>query len=286
MPFDAVSYVMGTNTGGGGGVTVEPLSVTENNTYTAPSGKAYSPVVVNVPNSYTAGDEGKVVSNGALVAQTSDTVTQNGTVDTTLINSLLVNVSGGAADYLAILDRTFTGRLDGPALGITKIGERAFDHCIGITSAFFTGVTKIGNTAMYSCTGMQTAVLQAVGINPLAFFNGCSGLNAADLFVSQIYGAIFNGCSSLKTLVLRMTSVAPMQNINAFTNTPFKSGGTGGTIYIPKSLYDHLGDGTSSDYKAATNWSTIDGYGTITWAKIEGSIYENAYVDGTPIPTT
>ena len=32
-----------------GDVTVESLSITENGTYTAPSGKAYSPVVVNVP---------------------------------------------------------------------------------------------------------------------------------------------------------------------------------------------------------------------------------------------
>ena len=55
----------------------------------------YASASVSVPNSYSAGDEGKVVSNGALVAQTSDSVTQNGTVDTTLINSLTVNVSGG-----------------------------------------------------------------------------------------------------------------------------------------------------------------------------------------------
>lgn len=34
--------------GGGGDVTVEALSVTENGTYTAPTGKAYSPVMVNV----------------------------------------------------------------------------------------------------------------------------------------------------------------------------------------------------------------------------------------------
>ena len=51
---------------------------------------------VAVPNSYSASDEGKVVSNGALVAQTSDTVTTNDTYDTTLINSLTVNVSGGS----------------------------------------------------------------------------------------------------------------------------------------------------------------------------------------------
>ena len=57
----------------------------------------YAAVNVAVPNSYSAGDEGKVVSNGALVAQSSDTVTTNDTYDTTLINSLTVAVasSGG-----------------------------------------------------------------------------------------------------------------------------------------------------------------------------------------------
>lgn len=35
--------------GGGSSVTVEPLTVTANGTQTAPSGKAYSPVTVNVP---------------------------------------------------------------------------------------------------------------------------------------------------------------------------------------------------------------------------------------------
>lgn len=61
----------------------------------------YAAVNVNVPNSYSAGDEGKVVSNGALVAQTSDTVTENDTYDTTLIDSLIVNVSGGGSSVTA-----------------------------------------------------------------------------------------------------------------------------------------------------------------------------------------
>ena len=97
MPFDAASYIMGKNASGGGGstVTVEPLSVTENGTYTAPDGEAYTPVTVAVPNTYSASDEGKVVDDGALVAQTSLTVTQNGTVDTTLNNEVVVNVPTG-----------------------------------------------------------------------------------------------------------------------------------------------------------------------------------------------
>ena len=74
-------------------------AITANGTYNASSDNldGYSQVAVNVANSYSASDEGKVVSSGALVTQTSDTVTENGTVDTTLINSLTVNVSGGSS---------------------------------------------------------------------------------------------------------------------------------------------------------------------------------------------
>jgi hypothetical protein len=52
-------------------------------------------VVVDVPNSYVAADEGKVVSGGALVGQTSRNVIYNGTYDTTENNEVVVNVSGG-----------------------------------------------------------------------------------------------------------------------------------------------------------------------------------------------
>lgn len=53
---------------GGGSVTVEQLNVTENGTYTAEAGKAYSPVVVNVP----AGIEG--FSNGTITVGLPETV--------------------------------------------------------------------------------------------------------------------------------------------------------------------------------------------------------------------
>lgn len=52
--------------GGGGSVTVEALTATENKTYTAPSGKAYSPVTVNVPGP-TLGTK-TVAANGTYSA--------------------------------------------------------------------------------------------------------------------------------------------------------------------------------------------------------------------------
>lgn len=83
---------------GGGGVdpesiTLRTLNVAENGTTNAPSGTAYNKVVANVPNTYAAGDDGKVVSNGALVSQTAHAeVTENGTIDTTLNNSVVVAI--------------------------------------------------------------------------------------------------------------------------------------------------------------------------------------------------
>lgn len=75
--------------------SIGTLTVTENGTYDANDDAdydAYEEVVVSVPNSYETTDEGKVVSNGTLVSQTSTTKTSNGTYDTTLINSVTVAI--------------------------------------------------------------------------------------------------------------------------------------------------------------------------------------------------
>lgn len=53
--------------GGGGEITVEGLTVNDNGTYTAPSGKAYSPVVVNLPLGEKA-----ITANGEYNASADD----------------------------------------------------------------------------------------------------------------------------------------------------------------------------------------------------------------------
>lgn len=43
------TFEQATSGGGNSGITVEPITITQNGTTTAPSGKAYSPITVNVP---------------------------------------------------------------------------------------------------------------------------------------------------------------------------------------------------------------------------------------------
>ncbi len=86
--------------GGGGSATLIDKNIDANGIYQATDDEAdgYKKVVVNVPNTYAASDEGKVVDNGALVSQTSTTVVENGTIDTTLYNSVEINVPQSLPD--------------------------------------------------------------------------------------------------------------------------------------------------------------------------------------------
>lgn len=148
-------------------------------------------------------------------------------------------------------------------VGNISYPDNIFIHCSGLTSVVMPNFTnEHGNNV----------------------FNGCTKLEIVDYGGRRIGNNEFQNCGKLKTIILRSTTYFTwLNNISAFTGTPFANGGTGGTIYIPKQYYDQLGTGSSEDFKAATNWSTVDGYGTITWAQIEGSQYENYYADGTPI---
>ena len=164
---------------------------------------------------------------------------------------------------------------------ITNVSTSMFQDCSKIAKVFLPGA-NVGQQAFAGCTSLKTAVFKSFSYS--GNFSNCSALEAADQTGGgNVAAYAFSNCGALTTLVLRSSTLRALSNTNAFNGTPFKSGGAGGTIYIHKALYDHLGDGSALDYKAATNWSTVDGYGTITWAQIEGSIYETQYADGTPI---
>lgn len=97
----------------------------------------YEKVDVGVMNSYTSADEGKVVDNGELVAQTSATYTANDTYDTTLINEVVVNVSGGGGSTLPQTG-TITPASNTANMGTIDTGVD-FTHFLIYTTSSVTG---------------------------------------------------------------------------------------------------------------------------------------------------
>lgn len=169
---------------------------------------------------------------------------------------------------------------------VTKIERYGLGYSEALTGTAFFPKAIIDTSAFQQCKLVDYIVFDGCESWMGSFATNCQKVKAIDAGVnSKGFGTLaFASNALMDTLIIRRSSaIATLGGINVFSGTPFKSGGTGGTIYIPKALYDHLGDGTTLDYKSATNWSTIDGYGTITWAQIEGSYYETHYADGTVI---
>ena len=140
---------------------------------------------------------------------------------------------------------------------------------------------EICDGAFEGCTSLTTVKLpESIDIIRSTAFLGCTSLQKFDMLGSTSGNGIrqtnFQNCSSLDTLIIRVGSGAcVLGNINNFTGTPFASGGTGGTLYVPQALI--------SSYQSASNWSTILGYANNQILPIEGSYYETHYADGRTI---
>lgn len=149
--------------------------------------------------------------------------------------------------------------------------------CSSLVNVNLDGLEDTGNLLLSYCTSLTTVVLPSVKNIYSQTVRGCTNLEAFDVLASNGFTNQnnMNGCTKLNKLIIRKNGVATLSNVNNFTGTPFASGGTGGEIYVPSAQI--------SSYKTANNWSTIHGYGTITWKAIEGSYYETHYADGRTI---
>lgn len=281
--------------GGGGEAVLINKNISSNGTYNASTDNAdgYKKVVVSVPNTYVAGDEGKVVSNGTLVSQTSETYTTNNTYDTTLINSVTVNVPSGwnpndvaeetvPSGALVLDTATSIGKYAfASRTGLTSVSapeclelkERAFAFCTALTSAFVPKAQTIGTYLFDGCTSLTAVAFPSATSMDGRIFNNCSALTIADI-PKSIPNQFANGATALRALVLRKDSLAALPAWNSATLGGIYNHPTESTIYVPQSLID--------SYKSASNWVTGHNAG-LTFAKIEGTYYETHYADGTPI---
>lgn len=164
--------------------TLVSKTITSNGSYNPASDSAdgYSAVTVNVPNSYAAADEGKVVSSGALVAQTAraSEITANGTYDTTLNDEVTVNVPAGGTPGEVIFSE-YKGQSSGSTqtIATTHTVSKAGTYYLSAGGWLDTVSIKVNNSQIYKQTfadysQFSYAVLQ---------------LNVGDVIDLNVYGS-------------------------------------------------------------------------------------------------
>ena len=249
-------------------------------------GGGSQPTMLDLFNRNISGDISFTVDNPEteLTTSTDPVVTQcfAGAFKNTDITTLTVN-------GLAYLPTAFAyGCTDLTSVSMPDViymmgSKSQFQNCTSLVSVSLPSLTTSyynwtnGGSSMFEgCTSLTTVNMRKVDRLSNAMFRSCTSLELLEFDqLTNIDQLTFRYCTNLTTLILRSTSVVVLGSVNSFWDTPFKQGGTGGTIYVPSALI--------SEYQSAAQWSTLHGYGTVTWVAIEGSQYENYHADGTPV---
>ena len=174
--------------------------------------------------------------------------------------------AGGGGDGDAIFKGFVEGTLERlEDDSIEEIRAYAFYRC-PIRYIKFNNVTYVGPQAFDLCGSTEIYLPSLAGrVDTLA--RNCSSLAVVDIgHAERIGGNMLNNNPALNIVIIRRDGVAYLASTGAFNNTPFAAGGTGGTVYVPSAWIE--------EYQNATNWSTLYAGGTLTFAAIEGSVYE------------
>lgn len=165
---------------------------------------------------------------------------------------------------------------------VTSIGQYSFANCDGMET--FTASGAISTLGTYTFNGasghvmalreihmpnLGTSIALNLNFGSTTAANACQHLEVCDIGKAKSIAAnTFANCYKLQTLIMRRTgSVTTCANVNAFLNTPVRGrSGLTAKIYVPQALID--------TYKAASVWTTINGYGYVEWLPIEGSEWE------------
>jgi hypothetical protein len=255
----------------GGGITVEPLSVTDNGTYTAPSGKAYSPVTVDVQEqpwqpledgysnfwfeltddtlspwlNFSAKNADAVIDWGDGTGEVAlDTLTPTHTYSKA--GKYVVKVKGvtGIAAMegsTAMLPLVYVELND----EVTTLSSAAFRRMMYLRRCVFNAVTSISANATFMNSGIESLTLpNSVTDTPQSFAYGCTALQKVtfgnNVTEIKVYG--FYSCQRLSEIHIA-TTTPPTLGGDVFTGLPSDF-----IIYVPV--------GTGDTYKAAEGWST------------------------------
>lgn len=163
---------------------------------------------------------------------------------------------------------------------LNKVNSNLFENCSSLKKILLTATgTFTGNYWVKNCPALvelRTPNSTNTSMNGFGFTGNIS-IDIYDIGKSnQLYISNLPTTAPLSVLIMRKENgvVTFQTGASSLNSLAFAEGGTGGEIYIPEVLYNHLGDGTSLDYKANSAWAELETRGTVTWKKIEGSVWE------------
>lgn len=289
------AYVNGTKVVGTalGSVTVDPLSVTQNGTYTAPAGKAYSPVTVSVSGGgggISADDialktlSGVVSGSAASIAQSAFTNFKylNGAVFQSATSVALsafygcyllsvasfpnaITLSTNAFGMCYSLNTTDFGKVE-------TIGAQAFQNCSSLTTASFPSATSMGASAFLTCSSLTTAYFPKLSSIPMYAFASCKSLITTNFEMAQtISTQAFAGCSSLAT--------ASFPKVTTIGNSAFSRCRMLLSLYLLGSSVPTLANVTVFSSTPISGYTTHTG-GTYGSIYVPASLY-NTYITAT-----
>ena len=171
------------------------------------------------------------------------------------------------------------------APGVQSITSAAFRECNHLKSAYFPELLTLNSSfpAFYGAGNASDAVggawvfpkLQSVPTDTFRQVRASAidfGPDCASFGTRALYQPTYGGY--IPVLILRRTAgVVSLGNVNSIDKLNGYS-----QVFVPAELI--------SDYETATNWSTAKTNKGFSFVPIEGSIYEHAYANGIPIPTT
>lgn len=219
------------------------------------------------------GDDVTILKRYAFAFMPITSLTVNGN-----ITSMGSSIIAGCKNITRLSMPNFTGTFDG-----TLSNSSIYDSDIrtSLSDLWIPKVTSLTGT-WYGLPNLKILVLPSVteiGLNGVG--NGQDNntkfekIDLTNITKFNQY-AFNNTTSSLTDVIIRATSIPVCVSGNSLPTRLTN-------YYIPKSLYDHLGDGTSMDYQNASNWATFYNNGYCNFVQIEGSIYDGYYANGTPI---
>lgn len=282
--------------GGGGSGAIEPLTVTENGTYTPPEGvDGYSPVSVMVAppaSNIDALIDGSIteITNNAeeirgyafqgcyslkrAIFPKAKTIYMNAFANCSNLEHIeLPQFSQGNSRVFDSCKKLTV--VDLPSLKYTS--SSMFISCEGLIEIRLPLPTSLQENCLRGCKNLKTVYLPNATHLYQQAFAFCQTLETLDLpsVTSLASSQVFYHCNSLKSVILRSNVVATLKYTNSFEGC-YHFLGTVNATYNPEGLKDgyiYVPSALIEDYKAATNWSTYaDRFRALEDYTVDGTI--------------